>query len=71
MNKILFTFFAFCFFLSSNAIAIADDVNAAKKNFLSHFTNSLATSMENIIGRQVIPKFKQRVSLSLEPRINI
>ena len=48
MNKITIAVLAFGLFLSPNAIA--DDVDAAKKNLVSRFTNSIAASLENIIG---------------------
>ena len=48
MKKILIPIFSFVFFISSHALA--DDVDAAKKNLVSRFTNSIAASLENIIG---------------------
>ena len=48
MERSIFIVLVFGLFLTSSAIA--DDVDTAKKNAISRFTNSIAEGLENIIG---------------------
>ena len=69
MKKILIPVFSFVFFIFSHALA--DDVDAAKKNLVSRFTDSIATGLENIIGGEGDTEVKISAGEDYHPEFSI
>ena len=69
MKKIFASAFCFGFFIFSHALA--DDVDAAKKNLVSRFTNSIAASLENIIGGEGDTQVKISTAKDYKPEFSI
>ena len=69
MKRIIITTFCFGFILVTNALA--DDVDAAKKNLVSRFTNSIAASLENIIGGEGDTQVKISTAKDYKPEFSI